>query len=204
MKCALFYYVNSYKFKVSKGTLTITNEQINDTKHMADSWDLIESSLQLLGTASVDVPLDESTLKSIAFNKISSAANRTDLMLISPASRSRFNISKPAINSISNHFQSTFASQLRELNISNSNISNSKEGRLTGFTLHSFNSQIQYNPSIMQALFASHDLSATFTTLAASISNTIQTKSDEIFNRVPNVITGSKGKVTTFYQIAWP
>jgi hypothetical protein len=188
MECALFYCVNNYEFKVSNGALTVTNEQVPDVNRAANSWDV-----EGWGGG-----LNESTLESIAFKEPYSSVQRTDLTLVSPASRRRFNISQSAIDSISYYYQTTFASEYYEFNISDS-----KTGRLNGFYILE-NSQIQYEPSIMQALFGSHDLNATFTTLAASMSNAIRTGSDEIFDGVPNVVTGSKGELTTFYRVAWP
>lgn len=188
MECALFYCVNSYEFEVSKGALTVTNEQITDAKRVADSWGADDFMKELL---------KESTLESIAFQNFFSGVSRTDLMLVSPASGSRFNISQQAVDGISYYFRSTFASELHDFNISDS-----KKGRPNGFYMNT--SQIQYEPSIMQALFASQDLHATFTTLAASMSNAIRTGSDDTFNGVPNKVTGSKGEVTTFYRVVWP
>lgn len=63
--------------------------------------------------------------------------------------------------------------------------------------------EIHYGPDIMQALFASQDLNATFTALAASMSNAIRTGADETFDGILQVVTGSKGDLTTFYRVVW-
>lgn len=189
MECTLFYCVNSYKFETSNGNLTVASEQIMDARRAENSWKVIDS---------VEKVLDESELESIAFQSpLSEVFSRTDLMLVSPASGNRFNISQIAIDSISYYYQSTFSSGLCDFNISDS-----KKGWLNGYYMN--NTDIQYEPSIMQALFASQDLNATFTALAASMSNAIRTGADETFDGILQVVTGSKGDLTTFYRVVWP
>jgi hypothetical protein len=111
----------------------------------------------------------------------------------------RFNISKTAIDSISYYYQSTFAPVLSEYNLSSS-----KKRWLNGYYMNP--SKIQYEPTIMQALFASQDLNTAFTMLATSMSNAIRTGSDETFNGVSNIVTGTKGQSIkiTFYRVVWP
>lgn len=190
MECALFYCVNSYEFKVSNGTLTVTNGQVMDAKRAKGSWD----------AGIYNDFLDESTLESIAFEPYDyPGRHRTDLTLVSPASGRRYNISQAAVDSIGSYYQSTFASELLE-----SNLSDSEMGRYSGYYHDVKSSQALYKPSVMQTLFASQQLNTTFTTLAASMSNAIHTGSDETFDEFSNVVTGSKGEVTTFYRVVWP
>lgn len=189
MECTLFYCVNSYKFEVSNGNLTVASEQIMDARRAENSWKIDDSAEEIFG---------ESELESIAFqSSLSEVFPRTDLMLVSPASGSRFNISQQAIETISSYYQSTFASITCDFNISDS-----KKGLLNGYYLN--DTEIQYKPDIMQALFASQDLNATFTALAASMSNAIRTGADETFDGILQVVTGSKGDLTTFYRVVWP
>ncbi|KAH8777845.1 hypothetical protein F5883DRAFT_627033 [Diaporthe sp. PMI_573] len=188
MECALFYCVNSYEFKVSNGSLTATIDQVLDAKRAADSW-VNELSFEAS---------DESTFESIAYEQNSFIAPHTDLMLVSPETRNRFNISQPAVDGISSYYQSTFASKLFDFNINDA-----KRGRLNGYYVNSSISY-DYEPSVMQTLFASQDLNTTFTTLAASMSNAIRTGSDATFDGVPNIVTGSKGELITFYRVVWP
>lgn len=188
MECALFYCVNSYEFKVSNGTLLVESDQIKDAKRAANSW-VAEGNQH---------HLNKSTPESIAFSKANSEFPRTDLMLVSP-NGSRFNISQPAINSISYYYQSTFAVTG---GAGPYHFSNSKTGWLSGF--YSNNSHIPYEPGVMQPLFASQDLNGTFTTLAASMSNAIRAGADETFDGVPQVVMGTKGELKTFYRVVWP
>lgn len=188
MECALFYCVNSYDFKVLNGTLLVTTDQIMDTKRAENSW--IAQDIQK--------HLNKSMSESIAFSEWYSEILRTDLMLVSP-SGSRFNISQPAVDSISHYYQSSSAFTLYDFKWQ---ISDFKTVRFNGFYMN--DSQIKYEPSIMQALFASQDLNATFTALAASMSNAIRTGADETFDGVPRVVTGNKGEWKTFYRVVWP
>lgn len=190
MECALYYCVKNYEITVSGGTLREVSEQVTDITRVKDSWGVGEGYGSLM---------NESQINSIAFEKIVSAIPRSDLMLFSAASGSRFNISSVAVDSISNYFQSTFASQPHELAISESP---AKTGRLNGYYMRS--TQIEYEPSVMQALFSSADLNATFTALAASMSNAIRTGADMSFEGVPISVTGERGELTTYYRIVWP
>lgn len=187
MECALFYCVNSYEFKMSSGTLTATSEQVLGAKRVANSWE----------AGGDKKPLNESTLESIAFQENYSVIPRTDLMLASPATGRRFNLSKKAIDSTSYFFQSKFATKRF-----NEYMSDSKKGSFNGYyVVHPLK---KYEPSIIQALFASPDINETFTTLAASMSNAIRTGADETFDGIPLVLTGSKGELITFYRVVWP
>lgn len=187
MECALFYCINSYEFKISSGTPTATSEQVLDAKRVANSWQP-ESDKSFL---------NEPILESIAFQENYSRIPRTDLMLVSPATGSRFNLSKKAIDTTSYFFQSKFATKLY-----NQDISDSKNGSFNGYYVVS--PLKTYEPSIIQALFASQDINETFTTLAASMSNAIRNGADETFDGIPLVLTGSKGELTTFYRVVWP
>lgn len=125
--------------------------------------------------------------------------DRTDLMLYSPNTGSRFSISKVAVDSISYFFQSTFATNLYDVNITNNPV---RSGRFNGYYMNA--SQEQYEPGIMQVLLTSQNLNETFEALAVSMSNAVRTGSDETFNETANVVTGSKGEVVIFYRVVWP
>lgn len=182
-ECALFYCVNHYETLVSNGTLREVSRQVADSTRDKTSW-------QPEG-ANTDI-LNGSQLTSLAFDKFYSLVPRTDLVLLSPETGSRFNISKAAVDSISDYYQSTFASELH----------NYSEGIFNGYYMTS--GQVQYEPGVMQALFGSKDLNATFTALAVSMSNAIRTGADETFDGVPISVIGSKGDIVTFYRIVWP
>lgn len=191
MECTLFYCVNSYEVEVSNGTLIVTSDQIMDAKRAANSWDPGEDQ----------EGLGEFITESIAFQEDGPELYHTDLMLISPMSGSRFNISQSAVDSISSYYGTTFPSKtFFGANLTNSNTS--RMGWLEGY--YKNYSYLQYRPSIMQPLFDSQDLDATFTALATSMSNAIRSGADEIFEGVSNIVTGSKGDVTTFYRVVWP
>lgn len=190
MECALYYCVKSYEFTVSSGTLREVSKQVTDTTRVKDSWDVGEGYASLM---------NKSQINSIAFDEIVSAIPRSDLTLLSAASGSRFNISSDAVNSISNYFQTTFASKLYSPQIAEKP---PVAGRLNGYYMRS--TQREYEPSVMQALFSSTDLNATFTALAASMSNALRTGADESFEGVLLGVTGERGELTTYYRIVWP
>lgn len=190
VECALFYCVNNFEITVSNGALQQSGEQATDFTRASDSWDAPKEYAS---------QMTESQLNSIAFDKMFSAIPRSDLALESATNGSRFSIAPVAVNSISHYYQSTFASQLYDLNITETP---SKKGRLNGYYMRS--SQIEYEPSVMQTLFSTKDLNSTFTALAASMSNAMRTGPDGSLDGVPISVTGMKGEVTTFYRIVWP
>lgn len=195
MECALFYCVNNYEATVSNGTLRETGKQVMDATRVQTSWELTDDyELNLM---------NESLINSIAFHKYFSAFSRTDLMLHSPTTGNSFNISKDAVDSISSYFQSTFATDFYYLdNMQNTTVEPFVNGRFNGY--YSNESQIQYRPSVMQALYSSKDLNETFTALAVSMSNAIRTGADETSDGISVIVTGSKGETITFYRIVWP
>lgn len=190
IECALYYCVKNYEITVSSGVVREVSKQVTDITRVKDSWDVGRGYASLM---------NESQINSIAFDNIVSAIHRSDLTLFSAASGSRFNISSNAVNSISNYFQSTFASQLHELAITETP---AKTGKLNGYYMRS--TQLEYEPSVMQALFSSPDLNATFTALAASMSNAIRTGADKSFEGVSGSVAGEKGELITYYRIVWP
>lgn len=190
MECALYYCVKNYTFTVSGGTLREVSKEVTEMTRVKDSWGVGEGYASLM---------NKSQINSIAFDKIVSAIHRSDLTLFSAASGRRFNISSVAVNSISSYFQSTFASQPHELEITETP---AETGRLNGYYMRS--TQLEYEPSVMQALFSSTDLNATFTALAASMSNALRTGADGSFEGIPVTVTGERGELTTYYRIVWP
>lgn len=183
MECALFYCVNHYEAMVFNGFLQESSRQVADFTRDKTSW-------QPEG-ANADI-LNGSQITSLAFDEFYSLVHRTDLALLSPETGSRFNISKAAVDSISDYYQSTFSSELHNLS----------EGIFNGYCMTS--GQVQYEPGVMQALFHSENLNKTFTALAVSMSNAIRTGADTIFDGVLVNVIGSRGDITTFYRIVRP
>lgn len=191
MECTLFYCVKEYETTVTDGSLREISKHVMDATRVKTSW-------RPEATYATNL-MNELQINSIAFHKYFSAFSRTDLVLSSPGTGSRFNISKVAVDSISSYFQSNFASKLYTLNITDPP---SATGKLNGYYVNA--TQTQYKPGVMQALLSSRDLNATFTALAASMSNAIRTGADESSDSVPDIVTGLKGDVKTFYKIVWP
>ncbi|KAF3768099.1 hypothetical protein M406DRAFT_254587, partial [Cryphonectria parasitica EP155] len=189
MECALHYCVKSYESVVTNGTLKLNKEELVNSTRVQESWQPEDNA---------DV-LNSTMLDSIEFNGYFSVIPRTDLALSSAVTGDQFNVSQAAVDSISSHFQGAFASTLREYNITDNG---SKSGRMNGFYMNSSN--VQYAPGVMQALFSSADLNATFVALAASMSNAMRAGADQDFDDNSNLVSGSTGVLTTFYRIVWP
>ncbi|KAI7776816.1 hypothetical protein LA080_004410 [Diaporthe eres] len=183
MECALFYCANNYETTVSNGALRETSRQVADFTREETSW---QPNVYDPGSLR---PL----MNSIAFQDNISIV-RTDLLLLSPVTGNRFNISQAAVDSISHYYQSTFASELY--------FSRYSDSKFNGYYKNS--SQIQFKPVTIQALFSSKDLDATFTALAVSMSNAIRTGADEVFDGLSISVTGLKGDTITCYRIVWP
>lgn len=190
IECALYYCIKSYNITVSSGIIQEVSKRVPGISRVRDSWDVAEGYAGLM---------NKSNINSIAFDNFVSAIPRSDLALFSPASGNLFNISSAAVNSISYHFQSMFASGPYTLNITETP---PVAGRLNGYYMRS--TQLEYEPSVMQALFSSTDLNATFTAVAASMSNALRTGADGSFDGVSISVIGEKGELTTYYRIVWP
>lgn len=201
-ECAVFYCVNRYETAVVNGTLRETSVQVPNVTRLRDSWQVEGENAGLV---------NETIRDSLIFNSYFSVLPRTDLTLQSPATGDKFNVSQAGVDSLSAHFQSAFASTLRTLNVTqpeekDDDATAAVWGRLNGFYMNS--SQVQYSPGVMQGLFASADLGATFASMAASMSNAVRTTradaDDEEDDNDTGGVGGSRGDLVTFYRIAWP
>lgn len=192
-ECAIFYCVNSYETAVINGTLQETSDQVANVTRLSDSWQVQGQNADLL---------NETMRDSIAFNSYFSVLARTDLTLQSPATGDKFNISQAAVDSVSSHFHGSFASTLRTFNVTQDGTKPVVSGRLNGFYMNS--SQVQYSPGVMQALFSSADLNATFAAMATSMSNAVRTAAAGAEDEDNSSVGGSRGDLVTFYRIVWP
>lgn len=190
-ECAIFYCVNSYETAVINGTLRETSDRVANVTRLSDSWQVQGQNADLL---------NETMRDSLAFNSYFSVLARSDLTLQSPATGDKFNVSQAAVDSVSSHFQSAFASTLRTFNVTQDDTTPVVSGRLNGFYMNS--SQVQYSPGVMQALFSSADLNATFASMATSMSNAVRTRTGT--DEDTSSVDGSRGDLVTFYRIAWP
>lgn len=190
VECALYYCVNTYDTAVKEGILQETARQVEGAARVPQSWEPANFSSS---------PLRADVASSIDFSSYFSAISRTDLAIVSPTNNAQYNISQSAVDSISSYFHTSFSSDLQEFNITDDGVT---QGKLNGFYMSS--GQVQYQPSPMQVLFSTEDLNAMFTSLAASMSNALRDGADADFNGLDKQLTGSKGILTTFYDIQWP
>lgn len=188
-ECALHYCINRYTPTVVNGTLQVETETVSDATRETASWQPEGSNTDVL---------NDTMRASIAFSSYYSVIQRTDLALTSPATGEQFNLSQNAVDSISAHFQTNFATPDSRTEAMNITDDGEHPGRLNGYYMNSSN--VQYTPGVMQALFAADDLNATFASLAASMSNAMRAGADT----ASSIVHGEKGTETTFYEIAWP
>lgn len=149
IECGLWYCVNAYTPAVKNGKLTEIVRP-SPPKRNVDSWQPITGSLNGHGTA---------TPHSINYDGITSSVQRTDLQL-----DEGFNISQAAVYGISKLMNDTFAVPPRSNGIN-------------AYVLRSDNNT--YIPTVMQSLYKSHDLNATFASLAKSMTNNIRQNDDD-------------------------
>lgn len=149
IECGLWYCVNAYTPAVKNGNLTEIVRP-SPSKRNVDSWQPITGSLNDHGIT---------TPPPINYDGITSSVERTDLQL-----DEGFNISQAAVYSISKLMNDTFAVPPRSDGIN-------------AYVLKSDNNT--YIPTVMQSLYNSHDLNATFASLAKSMTNSIRQNDDD-------------------------
>lgn len=194
IECALSYCIKQYNARVYNGIFYETEATVPNVRRSPGSWQVLP---RFEGRAKDPFQFVNSTAaKSLEYSNRTEGIHWTDLMLESE-SGSKYNVSQRGVHGISAHFQNTFR---EEVDLSQSGLS----GVVNGWTL-SFNNLTQYSPTIMQTLWESPNISATFESLARSMSNAI--RASEYNNlRDPNSDSAHKGVaqvVVTFYSIQW-
>ncbi|KAI1145563.1 hypothetical protein F4825DRAFT_240552 [Nemania diffusa] len=190
-ECALLYCVKDYQDKVINGSFLESATPVANTHRLQQSWQPDRIFWQ--GDLSPDI------LSSIEFNSYFSVIQRTDLSILSVDTGLAYNISQEAVDSISSFIHNTFAIKLTPFNV---NSNGSVAGQLNGYYIDT--GDIQYSPSALQVLYKSEDLNATFTNLAASMSNALRSGADDSFNGTNREHTGQKSATTVIYSIQWP
>ncbi|KAI0378131.1 hypothetical protein F5Y04DRAFT_291404 [Hypomontagnella monticulosa] len=186
-ECGIHYCVNTYESSVQNAILHEKSTATSASRNPR-SWEILASPYDTGN-------LTQDALTSIAFNNRTSSAIRSDFQFLvsSPDGGSKYNISQNAIDSISAYFEDVFAGKL----VVGGNSTASISGRVNGYYIRT--NQVQYEPSINQALWESRNLTALFESLAASMSNAIRSGADGGAN-----ILGKTGIVVTVYQVQWP
>jgi hypothetical protein len=195
LECGLYYCIETFNSTVTNGTLKEVLTQVNAQRDPG-SWQFLYSiangdnmtnteqivtNLTFLGDIFPNLTFSAT---SIEFDNKTSWVNRTDLSL-----SNGFNMSKAAVDSISQFFETTFASTLGYTNFTlpyNGMYSIEDSGRF-------------YDPNVIQPLYNSPDINRTFAAIARSMSNTLRDGDDN-----GKLQTGMVGLQITHYQIVWP
>ena len=183
-ECGLWYCVNSYKSAVENGILTEIIQPAPSKKEI-DSWRPIKKKGQQDNGVVILSPM---TLHSLVgtYNLPEPAltVRRTDLQL-----GEGFNLSQGAFYSIANIMHDTFSIPL---------VPRTPHGTIgTAFVSKSQgDGPNNFNPPVMQILYNSQDLAATFAALAKSITNNIRRNGNN-----HTVFDGKEGKYVTLIRI---
>ncbi|KAF2103015.1 hypothetical protein NA57DRAFT_16228, partial [Rhizodiscina lignyota] len=164
-ECGLWYCVNEYTSAVVNGTVVPNSVENTTAQRSPDSWKPLSSSASGLAT--------------LEFSDSRSSVKRSDLML-----GDGFNISQPAVDSISSFLQSQF-------------IKNLSLGNLNGFVANT--STLEFGPPAVQPLFDSKSLNDTFHSVAASMTNALRNGADNARN-----VSGEHADYSTHYHVLWP
>lgn len=187
-ECGIYYCVNSYKSSVQNAVLYEETTRRTSAFRNPESWQFLYVYPNEAISSISD--MTEAQNASIAFDNITSAANRSDLQLLVPSSSGKptaYNLSQSAVHSISAYFQSTFTGKHQEIN---PNGYYKQMGQVP---------TVLYEPSINQALWETDNLTALFEGLAVSMSNAIRSGADI---RTPQ--QGKTGIMITYYEVEWP
>jgi hypothetical protein len=196
-ECALFYCVKRYTSTVDNGTLSEASTVDSSAVRNPDSWSIIQDR------NSEDVDLTPSRRASLSFHPRFSYLARTDLEL-----GVGYNISQAAVDGISSYVQSTFASCTPTTNC-NSSFEAVAENWTpnNGFYMETdwgsfFGRDVQYTPAVAQELWRSANISATFASVAASMSNALRAGADDA-DPSSSRVQGLVGVATTLYAVDW-
>lgn len=190
-ECALFYCVKRYNSTVVNGTLTEESIPLENFNRNPESWALVPNR------NSQNAKLTPSRSSSLAFHPRFSYLERTDLQF-----GSEYNISQIAVDSISSYIQNTFAACTPTANCT-AKIEAVSENWYpnNGFYLATDATNVQYKPSIAQAMYLAPDINDTFASIAASMSNAIRMGADPDDKHVASHVTGAAAVVVTLYAI---
>ena len=183
-ECALYYCVREYSAKVTNGTLNEASVEIGDERRNPASWQIRFSE---------ESELLESLKKSIAFDPIQSIVGRTDLQL-----GSTFNLSREAVDSISNFVRPIFGPCLNRSGDCDFN-----EQPINGYYVaqNGLDEGIQqYDPPAAKVLWESANFQDVFDNVALSMSNAIRNGADEGDSAT---IVGRVSVNITVYKVDW-
>ncbi|KAL8646157.1 MAG: hypothetical protein Q9226_006990 [Calogaya cf. arnoldii] len=183
LECGLWYCVNEYSSAVVKGKLVETSSPAPSTRS-PKSWQLLPLPEQPHFTVEQNITnRPEDTLN---YYEDSSSLVRTDLQL-----GDGFNLTQTAIYGISKAMNETFLVNPAVNDTSGrTSFINSYVLARGGF--------VTYHPTVMQTLYGSPNLDATFAALAKSMTNTIRGNGDN-----SPVAAGQAGTYVVLFKVHW-
>ena len=178
--------MKEYTPAVVNGDLQENSTRVVSAERVPDSFLILNEALPIIpmDIGNISQALIDTLDSSLEFDSTYSQLPRSDLSL-----DNGFNVSQAAVDSISSYFQSQFAVYL---GFSSINGYYQADARTDG------SDRIRYSPNVMQVLYSSADLNATFAALARSMSNAIRAGDDHGI-----VQTGEIGIQYTYYRIRW-
>lgn len=184
-ECGLYYCVKEYQVEMKQNKVVETSKEIKSERRDPRSWQYLDQSAHRRLNQSTANP---KALASPAW--INWAAERSDLQL-----GDAFNVSQAAVISLSFYMNQTFTrDDTAPFNASDPG----NPYRIAGYYIGN-QTRSEYEPGVMQALYDSEDLGATFEGLAASMSNVMRAHDSS-----DAVATGELGQLVASYRIAWP
>lgn len=189
-ECALYYCVKNYTTVVRNATLIETATILEDQKRVPGSWAINDTILN----NTILEKLSDVMVQNLAFHRMESIVQRTDLQLGGSNGKFGWNLSQSAVNGISAFVQKTFATCI--LDERNCTIGPSTWGPINGYMLGGVDQQ--YAPNMAKALWDTKDINETFYNIAMSMSNAIRNGADD-----SEAMSGLIGVPTTVYAVDW-
>lgn len=184
IECGLWYCVNEYSSAVEKGSLVETFTPGPSTRS-PESWQVLPEQPYFTVPQEIKNPPPDT----LDFYEDSSSLLRTDLQL-----GDGFNLSQTAIYGIGKAMNETFLVTPTV---------NDTSGEIRTRFINSYvlarDGPVTYHPTVMQTLYYSPNLDATFAVLAKSMTNAIRDNGDD-----SPVATGRAGTDRVLFEVRWP
>lgn len=184
LECGLWYCVNEYSSVVVNGSLVETSAPASSTRS-PKSWQVLPLSEQPHFT--VQQKIKNPPPDTLNYYEDSSSLLRTDLQL-----GAGFNLTQTAIYGIGKAMNETF------LVIPAVNDTSGRTRFINSYVL-ARGGAVTYQPTVMQTLYSSPNLDATFAALAKSMTNAIRGNGDG-----SPAATGRAGTYHVLFEVNWP
>lgn len=195
IECALYYCVKQYKATVYNGILSEDESIVDNVRRSPSSWQ-IQPKRYSGGPDHIHFE-NSSKVSSLEYSNQTAGLYWSVLMLETDSGAS-YNVSQQGVRGTSAYFQTTFREEV-DLGQDATPIS----GVLNGWALY-FGGSAQYSPIIMQTLWESANISATFDALGRSMSNTIRAAEYSADGANSSTAQVGTAQVTVvWYSIKW-